>query len=216
MSSSVAKKFRLGINTMFDQLGSFEPVYPRGGGGNSNQPPRPPLRRARKFTEYFVYYAANAIILPVVAIIYATIIAEGLRQMMPLFQMRLYKLAIPGAGFARDYDGLDRLDLAILMSLLLFVVVTWLWGRVFMELQGLGSIAARRHTQPIVFYFLSFIAFTLIVGDASIFYVGLASQGSSGWSETPFWVAPGATILYTCGLAIIGWWHSDWKTSNLV
>lgn len=202
---------------MFDQLGSFEPVYPRSEMDSRHQPATRPIRRRRTLRECLVFYLANAIIMPVVAVIYATIIAEGLRRLMAIFQTRIYKLPIPGVGLAKNYDGWDRLDLAIIMSLLLFVVVTWLWGRVFVELQGQGTIANKRHTQPVVFYLLSFIAATLILGDAAIFYVGLSTQASSGWNETPSYVAPCATVLYTCGLAVIGWWHSDWKTtSNLV
>ena len=101
---------------------------------------------------------------------------------------------------ARQYDGFDRLDLAIVMSLLLFVVVTWLWNRVFSELQGFGSIVSRRKQSPIVFCLLSFIAVVILAGDALIFYVGLSSQSSSGWSETPSYVAPVATLIYSCGL----------------
>ena len=101
------------------------------------------------------------------------------------------------------------------MSILLFAVVTWLWTRIFVELQGFGTIADQRQTKPVIFYLLTFIAAVFIAGDALIFYVGLSTQASAGWSETPDYVAPAATLLYSCGLAVLGWWHADFKTSSL-
>jgi len=154
--------------------------------------------------------------MPIVATIYAQVVAEGLRLLMPVFQLRLYKLPLPGAGVARDYDGFDRIDLAILMSLLLFLVVTWLWIRIFTELQGHGRVYQQRQQSPIVFALLSFIAFVIVAGDAMIFYVGLSTQSASGWTETPSYVAPIATLIYSCGLAMIGWWHSDYKHANFI
>jgi len=145
-----------------------------------------------------------------------TVHPSDLAGVLPVFQMRLYNLPIPGAGIARNYDGWNRLDLALLMSLLLFAVVSWLWYRVFTELLGFGTIWARRHSAPVVAYLLTGITVVLIAGDAFIFYVGLSSQTASGWSETPEYVAPAATIIYACGLAVLGWAHSDYHHSGTV
>ncbi|MDA8746016.1 hypothetical protein N9N28_15430 [Rubripirellula amarantea] len=199
---------------MFEQLGTFDQAFPSPSG--SSTAISPPLKRRRPWGEVVVFWGANLFVLPIVGTIYATIIAEGLRRLMPIFQLRLYKLPIPGAGLARQYDGFDRLDTAIVMSLLLFVLVTWIWNRIFTELLGFGTIMQRRSQAPIVFGLLSFVAFVILAGDALIFYVGLSSQSSSGWSETPSYVAPVATLIYSCGLAILGWWHSDYQHSNLV
>jgi protein-S-isoprenylcysteine O-methyltransferase Ste14 len=104
------------------------------------------------------------------------------------------------------------------VALLLFLVVSWVWCRVFTELLGYGTVAAQRHRSPFVFVLLTVIAAVIIIGDAAIFYVGLASQTASGWSDTPSWVIPAATLIYSCGLAAIGWWHADHKDQprNLV
>ncbi|QDV61989.1 hypothetical protein [Crateriforma conspicua] len=202
---------------MFEQLGTFDPVFPDVPEDTTTVPPRTlPLKRRKTLRECCVFIFANLIIMPIVGLIYASVIAEGLRRLMPIFQLRIYKLPVPGLGIARDYDGWDRLDLAIVMSLLLFAVVTWLWMKVFIELQGFGTIADTRHTHPIVFFLLAGIATVIICGDALIFYVGLSAQSASGWTETPAYVAPAATTLYSCGLAVLGWWHADFKTSSLV
>ncbi|QDT07488.1 hypothetical protein K227x_59150 [Rubripirellula lacrimiformis] len=199
---------------MFEQMGSFDQAFPTTG-ENASKATRQ-VTRSRTWREVLVFWGANLFVMPIVGTIYATIIAEGLRRLMPIFQLRLYKLPIPGAGLARHYDGFDRLDLAIVMSLLLFAVVTWLWVRVFSELLGFGTIVSQRQSNPVVFYLLSFIALVILAGDALIFYVGLASQSSSGWTETPPYVAPVATLIYSCGLAMLGWWHSDYHNSNRV
>tara|TARA_R110002049_G_scaffold309101_2_gene516881 strand:+ start:830 stop:1438 length:609 start_codon:yes stop_codon:yes gene_type:complete len=194
----------------FDEAFAHTPVDAEPDGGT------PQIRRRRESQEWLTFWSANAIILPLVAMIYASVISEGLRQIMPIFQMRLYRMPVPGAGMIRQWDGWDRVDLAFVMSLLLFALVAWLWCRIFIEAQGLGRIAKQRQQNPFVFYMLTTFAVVLIGGDALIFYVGISAQSESDWNETPAYVAPLATVLYSCGLAVLGWWHSDYHTSNIV
>jgi len=196
----------------FDEAFADAPVAPVSPGSV------PPLRRRKSLKQRLVFYAANLFIMPIICLVYATIIADGIRHLMPIFRRRLYSLPIPGAGLARQYDGWDRADLAIIVSVLLFVVVTWVWTKVFVQLQQYELIAAQLARSPIVLRLLAFLAAVLVVGDAGIFYVGLASQNSAGWSEAPTWVVPAATLIYSSGIAVIGWWHSDYQhqTSTLV
>lgn len=201
---------------MFDALGSFDQVYPDGNDPTQIRAKPQPLKRRKTLRECGMFIAANLVVLPVVALLYGVVVADGLRVLMPIFSLRLYKLPLPGAGLIRSYDGWDRLDLALIMSLLIFAVVTWLWTKIFVELQGFGTIADQRLTRPLVFYMLSTIAAVFILGDAMVFYVGITAQSASGWTESPWYVAPAATLLYCCGLAVCGWWHSDFKTSSLV
>lgn len=196
---------------MFDAFRQFDPVYSHSPG--RNEPPRP-LRRRKTLKQRLVFWLANLIVLPVVCLVYATIIADGIRVLMPIFQKRLYQLPLPGAGLARAYDGWNRADLAIVVSLLLFWVITWLWCRIFTELQGDGVIWSQREHSPILFYLLAFIAGVIILLDAGLFYYGLASQTSNGWTDAPEFIVPAATLIYCCGLALLGWWHSDYSTSH--
>ncbi len=191
---------------MFNDFDSFDTPA----GGRS-------LRRRKTLKQRGTYLLTNMLILPVVGVVYATIIADGVRILMPVFARRLYQLPIPGAGMARRFDGWNRADLAIIVALLLFVVITWVWCKIFTELQGVGTIVAQREKSPITFYLLSFIAAVLILFDGAIFYFGLSSQVSGGWSnDGPDYVVPAATLLYSCGLAVLGWYHSDYQTSKLV
>ncbi len=196
---------------MFDAFRQFDPVYSHAA-GPFNAPL--PLRRRKTLKQRFVFWMANLLVLPVICLVYATIIADGLRVLLPIFQKRLYQLPIPGAGLARTYDGWNRADLAIVVSVLLFFVITWLWCRIFTELQGQGAIWSQRERSPLLFYLLAFIAGVIILLDAGLFYYGLESQTANGWTEAPDFVVPAATLIYCCGLALLGWWHSDYSTSN--
>lgn len=199
---------------MFEFGNYFDEAFARESNPNEPLAPVKPLRRRKPLRQLLTFWGANILLMPVVALIYLTIGAEGLRVSLSIFQLRLYKLPVPGAGLLRQYDGFDRLDLSHLMALILFVVVTFLWIRLFHELQSLGAIAQQRTRNPVLFYALVTICSIILLGDAGLFYVGLASQTSSSWSDTPVYVAPAATVLYFAGLALIGAWHADFAHSS--
>jgi hypothetical protein len=197
---------------MFDRLGTFdeafaeshvEPMIPRS----------KPLKQRKTIKQIFVFWLANALAIPVIGLIAASLVAQGLRLLLPIFQTRLYKLPILAA--TRDYVGFDKIDLAVVMSVLLFALVSCLWCRIFTELAGQGTIAEQRSKNPIIFYLLTGIASIIVGVDALIFFIGLRAA-ESGWGETPFFVAPIATLLWSSILAILGWYHSDYQHSNIV
>ncbi len=200
---------------MFNNFDQFDEAFMNGprGGGTTHAPP--PLRRRKTIRQVLGFYIANLCVMPVVALVYASIIADGIRLLLPLFRRRLYQLPIPGAGLARHYDGFDKADLAIIVSILLFGVITWLWCKIWLELLGYGHILVQREQNPLVFMLLISIAGIILVLDAGIFYYGLAAQTSSGWTDAPDYIVPAATLIYSCGLAVLGWWHADYKTCNL-
>lgn len=192
-----------------------QPYAPLGIDDDKAQPVRR-LRKSRTIKEQIVFWGLNAVILPSVAICYMTIGADGLRRMMSGLSLRLHKLAVPGAEYLESYSGFERLDLAMVIAFILFVAVTILWVRVFRELQNVGELRLQRNQNPIRFFLLIVIAAVVLITDAGIFFVGLSSQASSGWSETPAYVPLGATALYLCGLALIGAWHCDYHYSNRI
>lgn len=196
---------------MFEQFDSFQQAF--GASPGSGQPPRSnskPMKRRRSFGEFIVFWGLNSVILPLVVLCYLTVGAEGLRQTMEVFQTRFYRLPIPGAGMLRNYDGFDRLDLALPMAFVLFVAVTMLWIRVFKELQSDGNLANQRNRNPILFYLLAGIVAVVVLGDAGIFYAGLSSTVASNWNETAEYVPLIATVIYSAGLALLGAWHADY------
>lgn len=201
---------------MFDQLGSFDQAFARTPDGGGQLPDVKPLRVRKTWGQRIVFWGTNAVFMPFVALCYLTIGAEGLRQMMSIFSMRLYKTPIPGAGLLRQYDGWDRVDLAMLMALLLFAAVTFIWIRVFTELMGFGNLAERRAKNPVLFFLLTTIVAIIVLGDCAIFYCGLEAKATSSWGDTPEYVPAIATIIYMAGLALIGAWHADYHCSGTV
>ena len=192
----------------FDEAFADESMF------QSSPPIRPPLRRRKTVKQRFNFFIANLFIMPIICLVYATVIADGIRILMPIFRRKIYSLPVPGAGLVRNYDGFDRADLAIIVSILLFIVVTWIWTKVFTHLQHADNFGSTHQGSPIVFPVLLILASVLVIADDGIFYIGLSSQASAGWSDTPNWTVPAATLMYCCGLAIIGWWHSDYSTHN--
>lgn len=159
--------------------------------------------------ECIKFWLLNALFAPLVATVYVVIVAEGLRLQLSVFATRLYKLPVPGVGLLRQYDGFDRLDLAVVMSLMLFIAVTYLWIRIWNEIGPSGTLNQRRHALPIFFWLQVAIASVILLFDASIFYMGLQAKASSGWSQTSAIVPLVATVLYAAGLAMLGAWHAE-------
>ncbi len=199
---------------MFGQLGSFDEAFSE----SHVEPVRSGASRLRKrktIKQITTFWSANALAIPVIGLIAASLVAQGLRGVMPIFQLRLYKLPIPGLAAMKNYQGFDKFDIAILMSLLLFGLVSCLWCRIFTELSGHGTISDQRIKNPIIFYLLTSIAGIIIGVDALIFFTGLLAA-EAGWGETPWFVAPVATLLWVSILAILGWYHSDYHHSNIL
>lgn len=201
---------------MFEELESLEQAFARAPEGGQGSPPVRPLRVRKTWKQMASFWTTNALVMPFIALCYLTVSAEGLRQMMAVFSMRLYKMPIPGAGLLRHYDGFDRIDLAMLMALLLFGAVTFIWIRLFKELMGGGSFQDRRAGNPVLYFLLLGIVGIVVVGDCAIFYFGLQSKAASSWTDTPAYIPFIATVIYMAGLALIGAWHADYHCSETV
>lgn len=196
-------------------LEDFDQVFAQATDGGSASMPRT-LRRKKTLPQKIAFWGANAIFMPLVALCYLVISADGLRQMLPLLSLRLYKLPVPGAGLLRQWDGWNRLDLSMLMALLLFAAITFIWIRVFTELMDAGSFVERRERNPILFYLLSAVVVVVVIGDCLIFYFGLAAKAASSWADVPSYMPALATTLYMACLALLGAWHADHHTSGAV
>lgn len=175
-----------------------------------------PLKLRKKLGEQVAFWGTNCLVMPLIAVCYLVVSAEGLRQMMPVFQTRLYTLPIPGIGTLAEYDGWDRADLAVLMSGLLFIIITIVWIKLFKLLMSDGDILAKRQSNPILFYTLSAVGSSILLGDAVLFFFGLDAKASSGWSNTHPSVPYLCTGLYLSLLAGVGAWHADYQKSGVV
>ena len=195
---------------------SFDEAFAPVGPNDKTARPVPRLRMAKTLKEQFVFWALNALILPIVAICYQTIGADGMRRMLSGLSIRLHKLPIPGAEYLKSYSGFERLDIATLAATALFVAVGVLWVRIFRELQDVGELKLQRSQNPIRFFLLAVIAGIIIFADGFIFWVGLSSHAASGWTETPAYVPLAATILFMASISLLGAWHCDYHYSNRI
>lgn len=178
--------------------------------------PQRPIFLRKSLKQKLMFYGINLLVLPLVAVVYWTIIKDGLDFILPIGKMPLYRLAIPGAGLLKAYDGFDRLTLSHIVSLVAFSAALFLWARVFVEMMGGGTLSGLKHRSPIVYWILAAIVFVILAGDASLFYIGLQIQASNSWNETPFYVPIGTAVLYMCGLAALGAYHADFHCSGSV
>lgn len=201
---------------MFDKLDSFAQAFERENGSGGRSVSAEPLKIRKTLSQRLTFIAANALVLPVVAITYQIVSADGLRSMLGVFSTRLYKLPIPGASMMRQYAGWQKLDAASLSALLLFGGVTYIWYRIFSELLGEGRLLQRCRDSLVLFYMVAGIAGIILCGDCVVFYSGLQAKAAGGWVETPAYVAPLATLLFVSGQAAIGWFHADWRHSGAV
>lgn len=195
--------------SVFDDMkGGFDQAFGASG--------TPPLRLRKKLGDQIAFWGTNCLVMLLIAVCYLVVSAEGLRQMMSVFAIRLYTLPIPAAGLLRDYDGFDKLDLAVLMSALLYIIITIVWVKLFSALMNGEEFLQKRITNPVLFYTLTTVGGIILLGDATLFYFGLEAKASSGWSNTHPSVPLLCTGLYLSLLAGVGAWHADYHNSGAV
>lgn len=112
-------------------------------------------------------------------VVYVSIIAEGLRILVPPLGQKLWKL--PLLTFLRDYEETHRLDLAPVMSVFILIAVFVLWEQVleiWLVRQEKGS-AWLMDNKAILIVGLG----SLVLGaDICLFYVGVVQSGWGGVS----------------------------------
>ncbi len=178
--------------------------------------PQRPVFLKKSFRQRVMFYGINLLVGPLICLIYWTIVADGIETVIPIGRMPLHRLAVPGAGLLKAYDGFDRLTISHIISLVAFSAALFLWARVFIEMMGGGTLSGLRHRAPVVYWILASIVFAILFGDAALFYIGLQVQASSSWNETPAYVPIATAALYMCGLAAFGAFHADYHCSGSV
>ncbi|WP_437207140.1 hypothetical protein [Planctomicrobium sp. SH664] len=174
----------------------------------------PPLRRRKSFREISAFGLGNLLLLPMLIVIHASVAGEGIAKALPVFQRKLHSLPIPGAAYARNYQGFDKIDLSFVAAVGLFFIATLAWRKLFLILAQAGGSLRSTGAAPSTSLIQLGISLCIIVADAALFWAGLASQSASGWSDSPAYVAPLATLLFTAITASVAAWHADFHTSR--
>jgi hypothetical protein len=101
---------------------------------NSSSPTASPdsdtLDAQNTFSAWLLYLLWKLLTFGVVAPIYLSVIADGLRTLVPVLGQKLHKLPIPGFASFAKYVDTRRLDLATFLALVLLGAVWWLWEQI--------------------------------------------------------------------------------------
>jgi hypothetical protein len=121
--------------------------------------------------KYWLWLFATKLVL---GVIYLSVIAEGLRYLVPALGQRLHKL--PLLSSLQDYEETHRLDLAPFFALFLLIAVWYLWERVLhVWLASNGDIEWKPEE------LLIFTLGTVILGsDGLLFYISMTTMGWGG------------------------------------
>lgn len=148
------------------------------------------------------YWMWKLITIAVLGPIYCSVIAEGLRMLVPALGQKLHKLAMPGFAVLGQYQETRRLDLAILFAAFLLIAVWWLWEQVLRILLGTDRVFQDSGWNADVYKRLVLIlGVVVLVADASLFYIAMVQMG---WGGTRFSLAALlATAAYVAVLVFV-------------
>src|SRR5439155_26513062 len=85
------------------------------------------FKRSRSSMPQLLLFLLELLFLPVLTLVYWTVISAGLRSLFPFFGQRLAKLPVPGISALANYRWSVKLDIAHPFSLVLFVCVGAAW-----------------------------------------------------------------------------------------
>jgi hypothetical protein len=122
---------------------------------------------------HIAYWSWQIVTKPVLGLIYFSVIAEGLRFVVPPLGQRLYKL--PGLAWLYGYEDTHRLDLANLFSIFLLIAVWHLWGKIIELWLGFdwGFGAGAQHSEDHHKFLVVVLGTIILAADSLLFYVAM-------------------------------------------
>ncbi len=136
--------------------------------------------------KYWSWKTSSKILLGVV---YFSIIAEGLRQIVPVLGQRLHKL--PGLSFLQDYEATYRLDLAPIFAGFLLLAVWSLWASL-LKIWLLDDDSQQYSDSHKLL--IATLGSTILSVDAYIFYAALSEYGWGGMFSFSALIATAAYV----------------------
>lgn len=119
--------------------------------------------------------AWKGITMPIMGVIYCMVISEGMRLLVPALGQPLHKLPIPGLSQLRGFRGVNRLDLAHLMAIMLLFAVWHLWCVILRISLGANDVLARSGWDPVAYgRFVMGLGIVVLGADMILFYIALA------------------------------------------
>ena len=150
----------------------------------------------------FKYYGWLVFTKLVLGVVYLSIVADGLKYIIPSLGMKLSK--VPLFGFLDGYQLTYRHDLASAMALFVLLAVFWLWDQA-LTLWIIGKDTKYVSDDPLFrvrressIYSLAIVVLSM---DAILFFIALVQ---SNWDGSVFsFTALIATILYSSVLIFV-------------
>ncbi|MEM9411162.1 MAG: hypothetical protein AAGA30_08620 [Planctomycetota bacterium] len=168
-----------------------------------------PNRKRKPIRKFIGFLLANLIVMPAILLIYLIVGSHGLTEMVSVLGTPLFRTPIPGASYLEVLDGWNRVSVAMVLSLVLAIVLTVVWKKVFEALQDPGHIAKLKKENPILLYLVGAIYALTITVDGFVFYIGLKSTMAGSWNEQAEYIPLLATILFAGMLALMGAAHAN-------
>ena len=142
----------------------------------------------------------NTAVLPLLGVVYWTIIAAGGRMLAPILATKLYKVPVPGLfAWMRHYVTWRDIDIANVLALIVLGVV-WLAAGLMMHIHVYGSFRKKGANESFLRGFVLTAAPVLILADAAIFYASLGEVGGIFGNQRFSVSQLIMTILYTAVL----------------
>ncbi len=133
-------------------------------------------------------------------IVYFVLIAEGIRQVLPTLGIKLSK--IPGLGLLSEYEGIHKLDLAHLLSIIILIFAWIQWRELLLVWlspepeQSAFGWRPRRHQEITVI-----LAAVVLISDGLLFYSAMADLAWNGsWFSITAFIA---TVVYVAILVFV-------------
>jgi hypothetical protein len=144
---------------------------------------------------------------PFLAIVYVSVISDGLRRLVPELGVPLWRaVPLPGFSLLRNYEGLRKLDLAHMLSLILLFASWFMWVAVLRTLFFPRDFAHRAGLNlPVYTKFVFGLACVILVCDSSLFYYALVNGGIWGGNAFMSFPALLATCAYTALLVFVSY-----------
>lgn len=168
-------------------------------------PPAPPRPAKAGLTLAYLWLVVKLVAwklltIPIIGLIYGSIVAEGMMRLVPTLALKVSKLPVPGLHRLKDYEGFHRLAIAHLLAIVLMFVVWHLWVRLMtLWLDGEHFTKQCRWNPETYARVIGLLGAVVLGGDAILFYY---SVSHSGWgSGTVFSFA--ALICTACYLGVI-------------
>ena len=141
--------------------------------------------------------------IPILALIYWIVVAEGLRLMHPVFGTPLSKLPVPGFGLFARYQATYRFDLGHIAAMGIFMCSMILWVLIMKDLFVKNE---RPDEEPSTRFIrqriLRTLGLSMLGGDLVLFFVGV-SQSVGGVLGGGMEIFPSLVLTVVYGSSIV-------------